>query len=161
MKYIKATTAIEYGRYGKPWLAICVDRLTTGFRFIRWDGRPNECGEFEFEVDPGTLLASGTCGKGIDGYHLAMPDGALVDLYDDMAHKLRRLPVADRSCGLVRLSQDDLTRLRKQKQQYDSRIANGGGKNVLLLTALRSATERIDYAEWVIARWASLVEVAA
>ena len=110
MKYTETTPGYNERRYGKPWMAITTsESLTKDFRFIDWDGRPGCTGEFNFETEPGTILAYGQKdirkGRGgVDGYQLAMPDGTLPGLSDSEAQALRKLPMGARAAECARLN---------------------------------------------------------
>lgn len=82
INYTEKTVSYNDRRYGKPWMAFVHNSLTKDFTFIEWDGRPGCAGEFNFEAEPGTLLAYGQKdirkGRGgVDGYQICMPDGSL------------------------------------------------------------------------------------
>ena len=95
MNYTFITESYNERRYGRPWMAIITDLLTKNFTFLEWDGRPGHAGEFNFEAEPGTLLAFGQKdvrkGRGgVDGYRICLPDGSIGGCGDEAAalHKL-------------------------------------------------------------------------
>ena len=84
MTYTVKTSSYNERRYGRPWLGIPQGKmLTKDFAFVQWDGRPGDEGVFEFNAEPGQIVAEGQKdlrkGRGgIDGYLLCLADGSTV-----------------------------------------------------------------------------------
>lgn len=74
--YIRQTTSYNERRYGKPWMGIPQGKmLTKDYTFVAWDGTAGSEGVFEFEAEPGQIVAYGQKDirknrGGIDGYKL-------------------------------------------------------------------------------------------
>ena len=101
MNYTETTASYNERRYGRPWMAVVGMSTTKDFRFLDWDGRPGHTGEFCFDVEPGTILAYGQKDNrkgrgGVDGYQIAMPDGTLPAISDEMARAVNKLPMSER-----------------------------------------------------------------
>lgn len=92
MKYTEQTSGYNERRYGRPWRGIVTGNLTKDFVFVDWEGRPGQPGVFEYEAEPGTIVAYGQKdlrkGRGgVDGYDICMPDGSILALPNPMEYK--------------------------------------------------------------------------
>lgn len=111
MRYTQETGSYNDRRYGKPWKAKLTTSMTKDFEFIEWDGRAGSAGEFNFEADPGTILAHGQKdirkGRGgVDGYKICMPDGTMPSVSDEQVMRLRKLPTDQRPAEFARLMRE-------------------------------------------------------
>ena len=109
MKYTETTASYNDRRYGKPWMAFVSATITKDFRFIDWDGRSGQAGEFCFDAEPGTILAYGQKdirkGRGgVNGYQICMPDGTLPGFSSDAdARNINKLPISERCLAYAKL----------------------------------------------------------
>lgn len=100
MTYTHETAAYNDRRYGRPWLGKLNGKmLTKDYTFIAWDGRNGHGGIFEFDAEPGQIIAHGQKDfrknrGGIDGYYICLPDGTMHVLSNAIAY--RSLPFAER-----------------------------------------------------------------
>lgn len=106
MTYTKITPSYNDRRYGLPWLAFLTDSLNRGFKFIDWTGRPGDQGRFEFDAEPGSLLASGQKDErkgrgGVGGYWFASTTGELVQIESTTAGRLLRKTHDQRIAAMV------------------------------------------------------------
>ena len=79
--YTRRTTSYNERRYGKPWMGIPQGKmLTKDYTFVTWDGTAGSEGIFEFQAEPGQIVAYGQKDirknrGGIDGYKLCGAKG--------------------------------------------------------------------------------------
>ena len=107
MHYTESTDGYNERRYGKPWMAKLDKLMTREFLFLDWNGRPGCAGEFNFEAEPGTILAYGQKDHrkgrgGVDGYQICMPDGSMLRVTDKTVLQLLKLPLPDRVVAFVK-----------------------------------------------------------